>query len=87
VTTSLAAERIYQGLIEAELAVLIGALLHQHTGTRTAHRPWVLAGAVGDLELWSTKLHSGSFCPSLLERRRVDQSPLAVIMEAYLRDT
>ena len=39
----------------------------------------------GDLELSIPKLRSGSFFPSLLERRRrVDQALFAVVMEAYL---
>ena len=33
-----AAETIYQALIEAELASVIGALPHQRIETRTAHR-------------------------------------------------
>ena len=38
-----------------------------------------------DLELRIPKLRTGSFFPSLLERRRrVDQALFAVIMEAYL---
>jgi hypothetical protein len=87
-----AAETIYQALIEAELASVIGALPHERTGTRTAHRnghqPRVLASTAGDLELRIPKLCSGSFFPSLLERRRrVDQSLFAVIMEAYLHGT
>src|SRR5213082_3491671 len=84
-----AAETIYQALIEAELASVIGALPHERTGTRTAHRNGhrqrVLASTAGDLELRIPKLRAGSFFPSLLERRRrVDQSLFAVIMEAYL---
>ena len=86
-----AAETIYQALTEAELASVIGALPHERTGTRTAHRngyrPRVLAGTAGDLELRIPKLRAGSFFPSLLERRRVDQSLFAVIMEAYLHGT
>jgi putative transposase len=87
-----AAETIYQALIEAELASVIGALPHERTGTRTAHRnghrPRVLASTAGDLELRIPKLRAGSFFPSLLERRRrVDQSLFAVIMEAYLHGT
>jgi putative transposase len=39
----------------------------------------------GDLELRIPKLRSGSFFPSLLERRRrIDQALFAVVMEAYL---
>src|SRR5499427_2601509 len=87
-----AAETIYQALIEAELASVIGALPHERTGTRTAHRNGhrqrLLASTAGDLELRIPKLRSGSFFPSLLERRRrVDQSLFAVIMEAYLHGT
>jgi putative transposase len=42
----------------------------------------------GDLELRIPRLRAGSFFPSLLERRRrVDQSLVAVIMEAYLHGT
>ena len=87
-----AAETIYQALIEAELSSVIGALPHQRTDTRTAHRnghrPRVLASTAGDLELRIPKLRAGSFFPSLLERRRrVDQSLFAVIMEAYLHGT
>ena len=87
-----AAETIYQALIEAELSSVIGDLPHERTGSCTAHRnghlPRVLASTAGDLELRIPKLRSGSFFPSLLERRRrVDPSLFAVIMEAYLRGT
>jgi putative transposase len=87
-----AAETIYQALIEAELNSVIGALPHERsssrTGHRNGHRPRVLASTAGDLELRIPKLRSGSFFPSLLERRRrVDQSLFAVIMEAYLHGT
>jgi putative transposase len=87
-----AAETIYQALIEAELSSVIGAMPHQRTDTRAAHRnghrPRVLASTAGDLELRIPKLRAGSFFPSLLERRRrVDQSLFAVIMEAYLHGT
>jgi putative transposase len=87
-----AAETIYQALIEAELASVIGALPHERsaacTGHRNGHRPRVLASSAGDLELRIPKLRAGSFFPSLLERRRrVDQSLFAVIMEAYLHGT
>jgi hypothetical protein len=44
-----------------------------------------LTTPAGDLELRIPKLRSGSFFPSLLERRRrVDQALFAVVMEAYL---
>lgn len=84
-----AAETIYQALIEAELTDHIGAALHERTDTRTAqrngHRTRTLTTTAGDLELRIPKLRTGSFFPSLLERRRrVDQALFAVVMEAYL---
>jgi putative transposase len=87
-----AASTIYQALIEAELTAVIGAGPHERTETRLAqrngHRPKTVTTVAGDLELRIPKLRSGSFFPSLLERRRrVDQSLFAVIMEAYLHGT
>jgi putative transposase len=84
-----AAETIYQALIEAELTDAIGAARHQRSDERTAqrngHRSRVLSTPAGDLELRIPKLRTGSFFPSLLERRRrVDQALFAVVMEAYL---
>jgi putative transposase len=84
-----AAETIYQALIEAELTSVIGAAPHQRTDGRLAqrngHRMRVLSTTAGDLELAIPKLRTGSFFPSLLERRRrVDQALFAVVMEAYL---
>jgi putative transposase len=84
-----AAETIYQALIEAELTEVIGAAAHERTETRTAHRNGhrtrTLSTTAGDLELRIPKLRTGSFFPSLLERRRrVDQALFAVVMEAYL---
>ena len=84
-----AAETIYQALIEAELTDTIGAALHERSDTRTAqrngHRSRTLSTTAGDLELRIPKLRTGSFFPSLLERRRrVDQALFAVVMEAYL---
>ena len=80
---------IYQALIEAELTAVIGAGPHERTETRVAqrngHRPRMLSTTAGDLELRIPKLRTGSFFPSLLERRRrVDQALFAVVMEAYL---
>ena len=68
---------------------MIGAGPWEHSPDRTAHRngyrPRVFSTAAGDLELSIPKLRSGSFFPSLLERRRrVDQALFAVVMEAYL---
>ena len=84
-----AATTIYQALIEAELSAVIGAGPHERTPARVAqrngHRPRVLSTTAGDLELAIPKLRTGSFFPSLLERRRrVDQALFAVVMEAYL---
>jgi putative transposase len=85
----LAATTIYQALIDAELTAVIGAGPWERTGERSAqrngYRPRVLSTPAGDLELSIPKLRSGSFFPSLLERRRrVDQALFAVVMEAYL---
>ena len=84
-----AAETVYQALIEAELTETIGAALHERSESRTAlrngHRTRTLSTTAGDLELRIPKLRTGSFFPSLLERRRrVDQALFAVVMEAYL---
>ena len=84
-----AAETIYQALIEAELTDTIGAAPHERraerTNQRNGHRTRTLSTTAGDLELRIPKLRTGSFFPSLLERRRrVDQALFAVVMEAYL---
>jgi putative transposase len=84
-----ATETLYQALIEAELTAVIGAGPHERTENRTAQRngsrPRTLSTTAGDLELRIPKLRTGSFFPSLLERRRrIDQALFAVVMEAYL---
>ena len=84
-----AAETMYQALIESELTAVIGAAPWERTDARTAQRNGsrsrVLTTTTGDLELRIPKLRTGSFFPSLLERRRrVDQALFAVVMEAYL---
>ena len=84
-----AAETIYQALIDAELTAVIGAGPYERsearTGQRNGSRPRTLSTTAGDLELRIPKLRTGSFFPSLLERRRrVDQALFAVVMEAYL---
>lgn len=71
---------------------MIGASPSQPTETRTGHRngyrPRTLSTTAGDLELKIPRLRSGTFFPSLLERRRrVDQSLFAVVMEARLHGT
>ncbi|HSH62384.1 MAG TPA: transposase, partial [Acidimicrobiales bacterium] len=82
-------EWILQQLIEAEAAVAIGARPHERTEARTAqrngHRPRLLSTSAGDVELKIPKLRTGSFFPSLLERRRrIDRALFAVVMEAYV---
>ena len=82
-------EWILQQLIEAEATVAIGAAPHQRSDTRTAqrngHRPRLLSTPAGDVELKIPKLRTGSFFPSLLERRRrIDRALFAVVMEAYV---
>ncbi|WP_448059688.1 IS256 family transposase [Cellulomonas hominis] len=84
-----ATEHLYQELIDAEATAVIGAGPWQHTQARTAlrngSRDRVLTTTAGDLDLRIPKLRTGSFFPSLLERRRrVDQALFAVVMEAYL---
>lgn len=83
------AERMVQELIEAEAAAKIGAEWNEHTENRTnyrnGHRDKTWTTQAGDLELGIPKLRSGSFFPSLLQRRRrIDQALYAVIMEAYV---
>jgi transposase-like protein len=85
----LAAQNMYQALIDAEAEGVIGAGFWERTENRTAvrngSRPRTLTTTAGDLELRIPKLRTGSFFPSLLERRRrIDQALFAVVMEAYL---
>ena len=82
-------QRILQELIEAEAAAVIGAEPGEHSPERATwrngHRDKLLTTQAGDLELKLPKLRSGSFFPSLLERRRrVDQALFAVVMESYV---
>lgn len=84
-----AAQTIYQALIDAELTSVIGAgpweRTDERSGQRNGSRSRTLTTTAGDLELRIPKLRTGSFFPSLLERRRrVDQALFAVVMEAYL---
>ncbi len=87
-----AVQVMLQELIEAEATALIGAERHERTESRTVqrngHRSRTLSTTAGDLELAIPKLRSGSFFPSLLERRRrIDQALFAVVMEAYVTGT
>ena len=82
-------EWILNQLIEAEAAAVIGARPHERTDARTTqrngHRPRLLSTTAGDVELKIPKLRTGSFFPSLLERRRrIDRALFAVVMEAYV---
>ena len=84
-----AAETMYQALIDTELTASIGAQPWERSETRTnqrnGSRPRTLSTNAGDLQLRIPKLRTGSFFPSLLDRRRrVDQALFAVVMEAYL---
>ena len=84
-----ATQTLYQELIDAEATAVIGAGPWERTEDRTAQRNGsrsrTLTTTAGDLELRIPKLRTGSFFPSLLERRRrVDQALFAVVMEAYL---
>jgi putative transposase len=79
-----AAETIYQALIEAELTETVGAAVHERTDTRPTSATATAAGSCRPPRGPGTadpKLRSGSFFPSLLERRRrVDQALFAVVM-------
>jgi putative transposase len=84
-----ATQTLYQALIDAELTAVIGAGPWERTaersGQRNGSRSRTLSTTAGDLELRIPKLRTGSFFPSLLERRRrIDQALFAVVMEAYL---
>ncbi|MFD7443931.1 transposase, partial [Streptomyces sp. NPDC059909] len=83
------AQRILQELIEAEATTFIGAEPGEHTEARTnmrnGHRGKTLTTQAGDLDLAIPKVRTGSFFPSLLERRRrIDRALYAVIVEAYV---
>src|SRR5215472_8190264 len=87
-----AVEAVFQALIDAEATAQIGAGPHQRTPgrvtRRNGYRDRMLTTAAGDLELRIPKLRSGSFFPSLLERRRrTGQALFAVVMEAYVTGT
>jgi transposase-like protein len=88
-TVRLSLAWVLQQLIEAELTATIGAAPGQRAEGRLAqrngHRPKLLATAAGDIEVGIPKLRSGSFFPSILERRRrIDRALFAVVMEAYV---
>jgi putative transposase len=81
-------EMVLQALIDAEATEVIGAGPHERTETRTNQRNGargrLLSTKAGDVELRIPKLRTGSFFPSVLERRRrIDRALFAVVMEAY----
>lgn len=85
----IAAQAMYQALIDAQDEARVGAGLWERTWGRTAirngSRQRVLSTTAGDLELRIPTLRSGSFFPSLLERRwRIDQALFAVSRPARL---
>ena len=63
-----------QELIEAEATDILGAGRYERTESRTTHRNGhrskTISTTSGDVEVKIPKLRSGSFFPSLLERRR-----------------
>ncbi|MFZ2529523.1 MAG: IS256 family transposase, partial [Rhodococcus sp. (in: high G+C Gram-positive bacteria)] len=78
-----------QALIEAEATEKLGAGRYERTEQRTTHRNGhrtkTVATTSGDVDVKIPKLRSGSFFPSLLERRRrIDKALYAVVMEAYV---
>ena len=78
-----------QALIEAEATDKLGAGRYERTATRTTHRNGYRTKTVsttsGDVDVKIPELRSGSFFPSLLERRRrIDKALYAVVMEAYV---
>ena len=80
---------ILQELIETEATSVIGAGFHERSDSRTnlrnGHRSRMMSTGAGDVELAIPKLRTGSFYPSLLERRRrIDRALHAVVMEAWV---
>ncbi|PWJ42442.1 Transposase (or an inactivated derivative) [Quadrisphaera granulorum] len=82
-------EHAYQQLIDAEATAVIGAGRYERTDERVAlrngTRAKTLSTTAGDLHLAIPRTRTGSFYPSLLERRRrIDRALFAVIMQAYV---
>lgn len=78
-----------QALIEAEVAVKIGAGRNERNEGRTTHRNGyrtkTVFTPVRDIGARIPKLRYGSSFPALLERRRrIDRAQYAVIMQAYV---
>ena len=80
---------VLQELIDTEAIAVIGADRYERTPGRVTERngsrPRELMTKGGTVELKIPKLRSGSFFPSVLERRRrIDQALYAVVMEAWV---
>jgi putative transposase len=79
---------VLQELVEFEAATAIGADRYERTEDRVTEcngiRAKLLATKAGDVELRIPKLRKGSFFPSILEPRRIDQALYAVVVEAYV---
>jgi putative transposase len=82
-------ELVLQALIDAEATEVIGAGRYERSQGRTTWRNGardrLLSTKAGDVDLRIPKLRTGSFFPSILERRRrIDRALFAVIIEAYV---
>ena len=80
---------VLQELIDAEAIAVIGADRYERTPERTNERngtrPREVMTKGGTVEVQIPKLRTGSFFPSVLERRRrIDQALYAVVMEAWV---
>jgi putative transposase len=80
---------LYQALIDVEATEVIGADRFERSLARTTRRngsrPRTLSTKAGDISLQIPKLRTGSFFPSVLERRRrIDRALYAVVIEAYV---
>jgi len=79
---------VLRELIEMEATEWIRAARDERSETRVAERngvrPRVFSTQAGDVEWRIPKLRKGSFFPAILEpRRRIDQAPYAVVIQAY----
>ena len=80
---------VLQELVDAEAIAVIGADRYERTPERTNERngtrPREVMTKGGTVEVQIPKLRTGSFFPSVLERRRrIDQALYAVVMEAWV---
>ena len=80
---------VLQELVDAEAIAVIGADRYDRTPERTNERngtrPREVMTKGGTVEVQIPKLRTGSFFPSVLERRRrIDQALYAVVMEAWV---